>query len=62
MFRVCPHCRGRHEPAGVCDSADGRANTGPAGKVDWQAEVDLLEDERIRQYLLRRRRPQRPAA
>jgi hypothetical protein len=62
MFPVCPHCRGRHEPAAVCDSAHGPVNTGPTGKVDLQAEVDLLEDERIRQYVLRRRPRQRPAA
>lgn len=61
MFPQCLHCNRRHDPQGLCDPAD-LANARATLATERQAEVDLLEDDEIRQYVLRWRWRHRPAA
>lgn len=61
MFPMCSQCRRPHDPAGVCDPP-GFANVEVTGAAERQAEVDFLENEQIRQYVLRWRWRGRPAA
>lgn len=60
MFRQCLHCCKRHEPNQACDPDDVAKARTPvdAGR---QGEVDLLEDEEIRRFLLLYRWRHRPA-
>lgn len=61
MFPMCSQCRRPHDPAGACEPL-AIADAEVADAAERQAEADFLENERIRQYVLRWRWRDRPAA